>query len=95
MPTDSRCSAGPIPDCISSFGEPIAPDDTITSRRAWTVCTVRLLPLTICTPTARPLSTITFSACAFNWMVRLGRERAGLTKAVDAEERLAFSCVSW
>jgi hypothetical protein len=31
-----RWSAGPMPDSISSFGEPIAPDVTITSRSART-----------------------------------------------------------
>ena len=37
MPISRRCSAGPMPESINSFGVSMAPAVTITSRRADTV----------------------------------------------------------
>jgi hypothetical protein len=34
IPTSARCSAGPIPDSMSSLGESMAPADRTTSCRA-------------------------------------------------------------
>ena len=72
MPTSARWSAGPIPDSISIRGEPIAPDERITSEAA-----VTRLPSISSTPVARPFST----TIRFTWApvrtVRFGRWRFG------------------
>ncbi len=59
MPNSRRCSPGPIPDSISSFGVSIAPALTITSRRALTVAWVRMSGVRYSTPVATPPSSIT------------------------------------
>ena len=38
MPISIRCSAGPMPDSISSWGLLTAPPDRMTSALAWAVC---------------------------------------------------------
>ena len=42
MPTSRRCSAGPMPESISSFGPSMAPDERIISRRAVTSIACRV-----------------------------------------------------
>ena len=72
MPTSERCSAGPIPDSISIRGEPIAPDERMTSEAA-----VIRLPSIISTPVARPRSTTIRFTCAPVRTVRFGLPRFG------------------
>ncbi|KAF1033392.1 MAG: hypothetical protein GAK34_03565 [Delftia tsuruhatensis] len=85
-----------MPECISSLGEPMAPEQTMTSRLACTLKGVRLVPETASTPTARLPCTSTRSAWVCSWMVRLGRRmRTGSMKPVAADARRAFHCVSW
>ena len=72
MPTSARWSAGPIPDSISIRGEPIAPDERITSDAA----AIRL-PSISSTPMARPFSTTIRFTCAPVRTVRFDRPRFG------------------
>jgi hypothetical protein len=49
---ERRCSAGPMPESISRFGESMAPADTIVSRRAVTSIVQRVSGVRRATPVA-------------------------------------------
>ena len=71
-PTSARWSAGPMPESISIRGEPIAPEERMTSAAA-----VIRLPSISSTPVARPFSTTMRFTCAPVRTVRFGRSRFG------------------
>ena len=67
-----------MPDCISSFGEPMAPEETITSRSARRIFFSPPGLSTISTPMARPFSTTMRVTSTSVRTVRFLRARIGL-----------------
>ena len=93
MPNAFKSSPRPMPDSISSLGEPMAPALTITSRAARMRSGRPRRPHA--TPTARPLSTTTRVANARVLTVRFGRAIAGRRYASTALQRRALRLVTW
>ncbi len=88
-PVSRRCPAGPMPDSISSLGESIAPQETITSRRARTVPLWTVSGSRYSTPEHRSPS----KSSRFAWSPvrtsRFGREpRTGCRYDTEADERV-------
>ncbi|CAM5504730.1 hypothetical protein SBADM41S_00778 [Streptomyces badius] len=91
-PDSRRCPACLIPDSISSFGESIAPQETITSRRARTVPLCTVSGSRYSTPVHRSPS----NSSRFAWSPvrtsRLGRfPSTGCRYDTEAEERVPSS----
>ncbi len=93
MPCAASCSAGPMPDSISRCGDPIAPADSTTPKRARS--SVSAPPRRTSTPVARPSCTTTRSAIASLTTVRFGRDSAGTRYARAAETRRCPRRVCW
>src|SRR3954468_19237677 len=92
-PTSPRCSAGPMPESISSCGVLTAPPERTTSRVARATCTRP--PLRYSTPVARPPSTSTRVVSAPVRTVRLGRLVAGCRYASADDQRRPRFWVTW
>ena len=91
----ARSSPGsPIPDSCSSWGEPMAPALSTTSRPARST-SLRRRPLRTRTPTARVPSSSTPSTVARVRNSRLGRSSAGRRKASALENRRPPDWVTW
>ena len=75
MPNSASCAPGPMPESIRSFGDSMAPAQTITS--CWHDAKAFAPPLTYSTPVQRRPSKRSRVACASVRRVRLGRPRAG------------------
>ena len=77
-PTSARCSAGPMPESMSSLGVSIAPAETTTSRRAEMVCALPNALSVTSTPVARRSSSnSTRLTCVPVRIVRFSRSCAG------------------
>src|SRR5699024_7246061 len=88
-PVSCRCSAGPIPESINSFGVSIAPADTMTSRLAINVTVLSNVLSKYSTPSARLFSLNKIRVT--QWSVRIDRflrSIIGCRYDTDEDERV-------